>query len=99
MTGAMPQPIYDAWQRGVAIPGLPPPPIPLSPEKRRELEERRRHHAKVAVEEWRRQQSKIGEKWVDQNRWFARGDPPPAFYRLMTKGPSCLLYTSPSPRD
>ena len=36
-SAGFPQPIYDAWQRGIAIPGMPPPPMPLSPEKKRQM--------------------------------------------------------------
>ena len=78
---SLPAPIFDAWQRGIAIPGMPPPPMPLSPERRKLLEERRRVKAKKLVEEWRQSQLEMGEKWVDKTRWYSQGDTPPAWYR------------------
>ena len=80
-SGFFPQSIQDAWQRGVVIPGMPPPPVPISPEKLREIEERRRAKAKRMVEEWRQTQLQIGAQWVERTRWYGAGDTPPAWFR------------------
>ena len=91
-----PQPIYDAWQRGIAIPGMPPPPAQLSPERKRELHERRRVRAKRMVEVWRQTQLEVGAKWVDKTRWYSQGDVPPLWFKKRSAiGHTCQMASRP----
>ena len=94
--GAMPKPIFDAWQRGEGLPGMPPLLPKLSPEKLHQLEERRRKKAKEKVEEWRQACREQGEKWLVGRQWYVTGDRPSKSYRLLnTIGPGYAPGNSP----
>eukprot|EP00900_Chrysochromulina_parva_P009142 jgi/Chrpa1/18229/Chrysochromulina_OHIO_Genome00026140-RA len=94
--GAMPKPIFDAWQRGEGLPGMPPLLPKLSPEKLHQLEERRRKKAKEKVEEWRQACREQGEKWLVGRQWYVTGDRPSKSYRLLNAiGPGYAPGNSP----
>lgn len=85
IAAAMPKPIFDAWQRGDPMPGMPPLLPRLSAEKLREMEERRRRRAKTQVEEWRQRSREEGAKWLVNREWYVKGDRPTKSYRMLQK--------------
>ena len=96
IAAGMPKPIFDAWQRGDPIPGMPPLLPRLSAEKLREIEERRRRRAKAQVEEWRMRSREEGAKWLVNREWYVKGDRPTKSYRMLMKvGPGYGERTAP----
>ena len=86
--GGLPRPMYDAWQRGAVIPGMPPPPPQMSAEQKSLLEARRRLLAKEKVQVFRETMRQLGSDYVAGSRWYALGQPPPREYRKrMMLGP------------